>query len=369
VSDGHTAQQLTETLAAVVVDSDPRTVSPRPASTSSGRIDEMISALRTIPYGGIDDSTKNFELPPAVRATVGPLVNSLRWGALTFGIVFAAPRAFDGDLQVVITLTVCIFITCWRTALPIKLASTRRMDRAVAFSDTAILGAAIGVSDGLSSPFVYCLLAAILVVAFGWGTVNGMVAIVVGMAATWIGLASSGHSLSITSQQDLGTLAAIVFTAVLASLGRARLLDAEQRRESLVGRVGVLSETNDLLTLLNSMARSLPTSLNVREAVDGVRNQITSTFDAPIIAMLEYVPGPEEWVPKLAENCVIRPSMITSELPEALHAALASSTPVVATSLRPGEGVSELARSGVYSRPRRNRRNSGDRASGPRTIR
>ena len=350
MSDGDTNQHLIDSVAPVAVSADPRATVPRPSSPAAGRIDEMISALRTIPYGGIDDSTKNFELPPAVRATVGPLINSLRWGALTFGIVFAAPRAFDGDLQVVISLTVCIFVTCWRTALPIKLASTRKVERAVAYTDVAILGVAIGVSGGLSSPFIYCVLAAIVVISFGWGTLAGAIALIVGVSSMWVGLASSGHPLTISSQQDLGTLAAIIVTSILASFARARLLDSEQRRESLVGRVGVLSETNDLLTLLNSMARSLPTSLNVREAVDGVRHQIEATFDAPIIAMLEYVSGPDEWVPKLAENCVVRPSMVTGELPQALRSALESSTPIVASSLRPGEGVSELARSGVYSR-------------------
>lgn len=314
------------------------------------RLDEMVGALRTIPFGGIDDSTRNFALPPAVRATVSPLLNSLRWGAITFGIVFAAPKAFEGDLQVVLTLSVCIFVTCWRTAMPIRLASTRWIERMVAYTDTAILGAAIGASNGLASPFVYCLLAAIVVVAFGWGTLAGAVALVVGLVAMTVGLVSAQHDVILTSQQNLGALGAIVVATALATFARARLLDAEQRRASLAGRVGALAETNDLLTLLNSMARSLPTSLNVREAVEGVKRQVAQTFDAPIIALIEYVEGQDEWVPKLTDNCVVRPSMTSAELPRALAQATSITTPLLQPRLEPGHGVAEEARSGVYAR-------------------
>lgn len=314
------------------------------------RVDEMVAALRALPYGGIDDSTRNFALPPAVRATVSPVLNSLRWGAVTFGVVFAAPKAAAGDLQVVITLTACVFITCWRTAIPIRLASNRVGDRIVAFTDIAILSAAVGVSGGLSSPFIYCVLAAVTVVAFGWGGIFAAGGIATALVAMALGSESAGRQIEIGSQEQLGSLAAIIIAAGIAAFARSRLLEAENKRASLAGRVGALSETNDLLTLLNGMARSLPTSLNVREAMDGVRRQIIDTFHPDLIALIEYVDGSDEWVPKLADHCELQPTMRFGELPTVLQNASRSTIPTLVSDIPTGYGISQRSRSGVYAR-------------------
>lgn len=344
---------------ASVIATSPAPTDTLPANTANAlgfptgsnvRVRELQAALRAVPYGGSDDGTRGLELAPAIRATVSPLVNSLRWGAVAFGLVFAAPTAAGGDLKVVVTLSVCLFLTSWRTALPLRLGSRRPLDVAVAIVDTAILGAAIGVSAGLSSPFAYCLMIAIAVVAFGWGFAGAIAALLSGFAAMLVAIEASGDALSGWTQQQVGVLVVIVAVAAVSVAVRYVLVDAERRRASLVGRVGALAETNDLLTLLNSMARSLPTSLNLREALEGVRDQVRSTFDADAIGFVEYVEGSGEWVPKLSDNCVIRPTMAAEDMPEPLRAALAADSPVLYADLPAGEGMSPASRSGVYAR-------------------
>ena len=83
-----------------------------------------IAAIRTLPFGGMDDSTRDLSLPPAVRAAVSPAVAALRWGSIGFGMVFAAPQAFRGSYAAVVSLAVCLFVTTWRTTLPIRLGGT-----------------------------------------------------------------------------------------------------------------------------------------------------------------------------------------------------------------------------------------------------
>lgn len=314
------------------------------------RVEELVGALRSIQYGGVDDATRSFALPPQIRATVSPLINSLRWGALTVGIVFAAQRALDGDLQVVVTTAVCMFVTCWRTAMPVRLASERMTDRVTAVVDVAILSLGIGASGGLDSPFIYCLLAAIAVLSFGWGAWAALIGLVTGAIALTAGLSLAGHGISPDSQENWGAAIAIAITAAIVAFVRSRLLDAEKNRAQLAGRVGALAETNDLLTMLNGMARTLPTSLNVREALESMQQQLVDTFEPRVVCLLEFDDGHEDWVPKLAEGCVLKPTMTRAELPPRLGEALASAVPVLAETLTADEAIDDNSTSGLYAR-------------------
>ena len=87
-----------------------------------------LAALRALPYGGIDDATRQFELPLQVRAAVTPAISALRWSSVAYGLVFAAPAAFRGQWAPVVALAVCLFLTTWRTVLPLRLASTSWTD-------------------------------------------------------------------------------------------------------------------------------------------------------------------------------------------------------------------------------------------------
>ena len=103
-----------------------------------------------------------------------------------------------------------------------------------------------------------------------------------------------------------------------AAAVRSRLLESERRRIALAGQVESLSEANGLLTLVNSVARTLPTSLTLREALHTAQRQIADTFDARVVCLLTLDENAEEWVPKLAEGCVLRPAYRTEMLPEPL---------------------------------------------------
>ena len=52
-------------------------------------LDEVSAAIQALPHGGSDDATREFRLPPQIRAAVSPILTALRWGAVMFGLVFA----------------------------------------------------------------------------------------------------------------------------------------------------------------------------------------------------------------------------------------------------------------------------------------
>ena len=295
------------------------------------QVDQAVAALRALPFGGIDDATRNFALPPSIRSGVSPAIATLRWGAVGFGIVFAAPAAFQGSYIAVITVAVCVFITTWRTVIPIRLASTRFQDRFVAFGDVAIIGLAVGAGGGLESPFIFSLMAAMVVMSFGWGYLAGTIALLTGAVTMLIALplGANTYSQQADTQRDFGLTLVLILGVAAASFVRGRLLDSEVRRGSLAGQVDSLSDANDLLTLVNNVARTLPTSLSLREALEASRLQLGTAFDTHTICLLALDERSEEWVPKLADGCVLNPAYRTAALPDPLRQALNSTAPIL----------------------------------------
>lgn len=320
-------------------------------------MDDTVAALRTLRYGGLDDSTRSIALPPPVRATVSPAITALRWGSVGYGLVLGAPRVFDGSYTTVVTLAVCLFITTWRTIIPIRLGSPLLVERVPALIDVALLMVAIGFSGGLESPFIFCGMIAMGVVAFGWGHRAAGLALIVGLLSLAVGIAPGEASLTQqwNDQRDMTILFTVAVAVFAAAAVGTRLIDAERRRSALAGEVESLSEANGLLTLVNSVARTLPTSLTLREALSTSQRQIEDTFDARVICLLALDENAEEWVPKLADGCVLHPAYRTEALPEPLATALSESSPVLRADLSnvaPEQRISERSGSGIYVRLR-----------------
>ncbi|MFN0090466.1 MAG: histidine kinase [Acidimicrobiales bacterium] len=331
-----------------------------PARLAPGlTIEEAARALRALPFGGVDDSTASLALPPAVQATISPVVAAIRWGGVMFGLMFAAVAAnAEGDLAAVSALGVVLFLTTWRTLRPIRLGALRLRHRLFAATDTLIVGAAVGASGGFSSPFIFCLLAAAAVGAFGWGLVTGLSLTALGSAVV-LAAAQAAHQ-PLEGDRALAILASILLTVAIIAFARSRLLEAERKRAQLAGRLDMLAETNDLLHLLNQVARTLPTSLDLREAVRNAREQITSAFDAEVVALVVYDDLTAQWTPQITEGCALRPAATLDELPRSLADAVAAEHAMLVRGLQDTTiGVSSRSGSGIYAAVRAKDRTIG----------
>jgi signal transduction histidine kinase len=321
----------------------------------SVRVDDTVAALRALRYGATDEATRSIALPPSVRASVSPTISALRWGAVGYGLVLSAPDAFEGSYAAVVTLAVCLFITTWRTIIPIRLGSEHPSERLAAYGDVAVLAFATGFSGGVESPFIVSVMIALIVVAFGWGYVDGAIALVLGTGSMLGGvlLGSSRLADQLNDQRDLTTCLTVLLAVLTAAAVRNRLLESERRRVALLGEVESLNEANGLLTLVNSVARTLPTSLTLREALHTAQRQISDTFDARVVCLLTLDENTDEWVPKLAEGCVMRPAYSAGSLPEPLATALRSPEPLLRGDLEEHDVTHRLAAnsaSGIYVR-------------------
>ncbi len=336
-------------MTTVIQESSP--TKPRPSLLDGGgrdlSVDEAASALRVLRHGVVDESTSRFLLPPAVRATVSPVIAALRWATVMFGVVFAAPDANNGDLAVVVSLAIALFHTTWRTFRPLRLADRQFRYQALAIADGVILGLAVGISGGFDSPFVLCLLAVTAVAAFGWGIRLGLAtlgATIVGMTITGL---STNAGLNLGAQSSFTVLLTILIIIGLLAFGRIRLLEAERRRANLAGRIDTLSETNDLLHILNQVARTLPTSLDLREALAAARDQLTDAFDATVVALVVVDESGEHWTPQLSDGCSLAPSASRDELHPYLQQVLDSDSSLLVPDF--DGGLAPASRTGVYT--------------------
>ena len=148
----------------------------------SRAVNDTLATIRAVRSGGVDESTRDLALPAWARASVAPAVTVGRWGSVGFGMAFSANQAFKGSYLAVVAVAIAIFVTTWRTVLPIRLASPDPRYRLSAMVDVALLGIATGITGGLESAFVFALLVTIGIVAFGWGYMPGMWALGTGIA-------------------------------------------------------------------------------------------------------------------------------------------------------------------------------------------
>lgn len=343
-----------------VVVTDQNSTSHDPRSTTAGgadsvRVDDTVAALRALRYGATDEAIRSIALPPSVRASVSPTISALRWGAVGYGLVLSAPDAFEGSYATVVALAVCLFITTWRTIIPIRLGSENLSERLAAYGDVAVLAFATGFGGGLESPFIFAVMIAAVVVSFGWGYIDGSIAflIAVGSMIAGVALGTDPLAAQVDDQRSLGLVLTMLLAVLASAAVRTRLVESERRRIALAGQVESLSEANGLLTLVNSVARTLPTSLTLREALHTAQRQITDTFDARVVCLLTLDENTDEWVPKLAEGCVLRPAYRSDALPEPLADALRRSEPVLRSDLEELDDSQRLATgsaSGIYVR-------------------
>jgi signal transduction histidine kinase len=290
-------------------------------------LDQASAALWAIRVGGGDISTHQVAVSPAVRAAIAPLVVALRWGAVLFGMVFAAPASFDGDMAVVGSVAVALWWTSWRSFRPLPLASDRTAVRAFLLVDAIVFGVAAGLSGGPVSPLALTMVVAGIVGAVGWGLVPGLLALFAAFAAS--------HAVALVgdTEPELGSLQSTTImvgaaTAVaLVAFLRAGLVEADRRRRALSSQIEHLGETNDLLVMLNQAARTVPGALDEREVAKAMTEQLRAAFNPTSLAVLQRGAG-DSWATIHADNSTIPAIIQTDRLPAAARTALGKSTAI-----------------------------------------
>ncbi|MCB1283600.1 MAG: GAF domain-containing sensor histidine kinase [Microthrixaceae bacterium] len=314
--------------------------------------EEVFTALRTLRLGGTDTASRHLKLSPEAHAALPPAITAARWAAIAYGMIFGAQQAFGGSYSVVVSLTVCLFLTSWRSIIPTQLGAPDRGAQIVALIDVAIFGLGVGISAGPTSPFIFCFLVALAVPALGWGYRLGALGWCLGWTVTLMSTMAFGGDLGDAFLQEFLVMAiAAVLVVAGSAFVRSRLIESHERRLAMSGQMLALSEANDLLTMLNSVARTLPASLSQRDVLDNARQQLVNTFHNRVLCLFEYDDPSEEWVPKLSEGATVETAYRLHTLPAPLRRALESRGPCLVGDLRLGDtpGINRHSGSGLYT--------------------
>ena len=281
---------------------------------------DVVRALRSLQKGVVDESPVGYtDVRTAVATSLSALMVGLRWGAALVGLAWAASQVGEGNVRSTITLALAVFLASWRTIRPLNLGDSRPMQALFALGDVVILAGATGVSEGLNSPFVGCVLVAVAIVSFGWGLRLGLIGAGLGLfTSSAVSLVAFGSG---AVPSPLAVLA-LAGAAVFPGIAQARLLELERRKRSLEGSLDRLSETNKLLGALNSVTRSLPSSLDLAEVLHHTRQQLIESFGANRIAVLTYEES--TWSPQIQDGFDLPPIIKTSSLPPPLRRAATS---------------------------------------------
>lgn len=116
----------------------------------------------------------------------------------------------------------------------------------------------------------------------------------------------------------------------------------------MTGRLNMLTETNEMLGILNQVARTLPESMGMTEAVNATQRELTIQFRASTVGLVVRDEATQHWLPMIAEGCHFFESTPTSELPHPMQTALLEITTTVNTDTD-GTFVNPGSTSGLYT--------------------
>jgi signal transduction histidine kinase len=285
------------------------------------------------------------------------LILVLRWATVMTGAVLSLLNLSRSVQVMSVSLLLCAY-TAFRVVRPLPHPDVRDVpDRAIA-ADLAVALAAVGLTGGFGSPYVFVALVPILLAGFTQGYPGGFVA-ALAVSAPLLVLGSTAPSAQVPTETAAQVVLVYAATGALAGYARRLFVDAAAEQASFEDRVSSLTEANALLSQLTSVAMTLPSSLDLGATVAAAMGHLGQMFHFSGAAILVLDAATGTW---RAEGSVGLPApapMTTMQLPAPLRRLAvrnASSAPtartVTAVPLDPDEGrqgVWEETRSGLYA--------------------
>jgi signal transduction histidine kinase len=285
-------------------------------------------------------------LPAVPTAPLKPLGSSVRWATLALALVLAA---ISGEVTVRAGAWALALagITLWQSE-----DRAAALGRVPAIAGLAVATAAVVTTGTWSSPFVLCLLGAIVTVGFAGGFAQGILAAVVVSLAVAIPYHLELERLSVENLRTTGQWT-IELLLVGALAGYARRLFGEVREQhtATLDRMSQLNEANELLVSLHRVAQSLPASLDLQQVLSSTVSRLRGLIDCDVVAVLLHDDATGMWTVSASEGAALPRTIQAADLPRPLADATASSVASLVVSLGPGEGLGPdiLSRSGLYA--------------------
>lgn len=256
--------------------------------------------------------------------------------------------SFDNQPGVVAATAWLLAFTAWRTLRPAGRILVGRPTLALELAASVLPVAASG---GWDSPYVFNVLVVVVLAGFGRGYNAGFTVAVVAAVAL-----AAGSLLfpSARAAPEAASQVALVYLATGAVGGFARrlFLEAQEGQAAFADRVDRLTEANALLAQLTRVAQTLPSSLDLGNALAASVGHLRQLFDFTAAAILVFDQATETWWAEATAGAATPAPRATEELPAGARAAVAGRSGAVVEEVLgepPGPGgLWPASRSGLY---------------------
>ena len=285
--------------------------------------------------------------PGAAQLVEAPPLAPFRWATLGIAVVTGFGQIIDHPWPNGFVLVLLAAYAVYTTLRPV-LYRDDRSTRALVVFDVLLHLFAVMATGNWNSSFAYCLVPSTLLAGFASGPLRALE--LIGASAgvislrhlTDLGIRSGGARTAAWC----GVLALVALTSGLAR----RVSEDAARQQRAEEKVDRLSEANALLFSLQRVAQSLPASLDLDDVLDSTVTRVRSLIDADAVTVLLYSESDRSWDAVRTKGYRGSYSLRTEELPPALREAVLSSRTIAIDDLsRPGAGLSDGARSGLFA--------------------
>jgi signal transduction histidine kinase len=276
-----------------------------------------------------------------------PLLSGVRWLTVAYGLVVTVTREPITSRDLV-WASALMAHAIWRTLRP---AGTPRWSPwLLVLLELGLCVGAVASTGTWASPFVFCLVTALIAAGFEGGfalAIRSAVVTIVAVGLPAVAVGPRGLALQVTGQWGVELL----LVAVLAGYARRLFGEAEERHSLALDRLDRLNEANELLVSLHRVAQSLPATLNLQEVVSSTVGRLHTLIDCDVIAVLVRDDATARWNVAVGTGTRLEGALTDDQLPAPLRAAASSSVASLVVVLEPGEGVGVglLSRSGLYA--------------------
>lgn len=294
----------------------------------------------------------DMELTPSDRlAPFWPLIPGIRWGTLTVSLVITGIRqAYEAD--VIFWGLVLLGYALWRTLRPLHYYDGQLWSIVAVLTEVALNVWAVVGTGYWSSPFIFCLLTAVMAAGFARGfgfAVRTACAVSFCVAVPEYVLTHTSESY--TALDTAQWTVELLLVALVAGYASRLFGEVEARRTLAVDRMSRLAEANALLFSLHRIAQTLPASLDLDDTLASTLSRLRDLIDFDTGVVLLRDESTSSWILGKAEGVRPEPILRDEDLPPPLRAAAleGGSLRIVDLSSSGGPGLGQLSRSGLYS--------------------
>ena len=207
--------------------------------------------------------------------------------------------------------------------------------------------AAVTITKGWVSPYLFSLAATGVVVGYGFGLArSALAAMAVGVA---VGALSAATSSPAATEDAVLGWSQVLLVYLVAGYARRIFVEEAMRTSVALTRVSRLTEANDLLFELYRVAQSLPVSLELGDTVSLVVGRVRELLQPDVVVVLLPDDGAATWSAAVAEGARVRGPVLLEELPEPLRVAASQIDAHLEPELTVGAGLGLASRSGLYA--------------------